>query len=345
MARNGDNKRVTLYDIAVKTGYSVNTVSRALRGMSDISEQTTASIRRVAREMGYMGNQIASSLRSGRTRTLALILGNMSNPFYGIMTDTIQDAAAARDYSLLIMCSREHADLEMELVEAAVARRVDGVLLFPTNDSLRTIERLKAVGVPFVLMSRTLGEGVADSVTSDEEQGAYMVTRHLIEHGRRSLGFISHQRIVYSYERRLAGFGRACAEAGIPEDRRQVYVHSLDGSNTRRDDDWQTPMIATLSRWRNEGVDGLFVFCDEEAWHVMTLIHQTPALQGWDVGIVGFDNIQGVQHYPTPLCSVDCNFREMARQGIELLRSRIHDDDRPPQGIVCPVRLVCRGSC
>ena len=108
---------------------------------------------------------------------------------------------------------------------------------------------------------------------------------------------------------------------------------------------WHASMTNRLLRWREEGVDGLFVFCDEEAWHVQSVLQQTPLLQDWDVGIVSFDNIQGVQHFPADLCSVECNFAEMARQAIDLLRDRIHGDDRPPQSVVCPVRLVCRGSC
>ena len=96
MAQSNGIRRVTLQDIARETGYSINTVSHALRNKDDIARETRERIQRVAQDMGYMGNQIASSLRSGRTRTLAVILGNMSNPFYGIMADTIQDAATAR---------------------------------------------------------------------------------------------------------------------------------------------------------------------------------------------------------------------------------------------------------
>ena len=345
MKRSNGIQRVTMQDIARQTGYSVNTVSHALRNKDDIARETRERIQRVAREMGYMGNQIASSLRSGRTRTLAVILGNMSNPFYGIMADTIQDAAAARDYSLLFMCSRDRPDFEEQMVEAAVARRVDGILLFPTNESLRTIEHLNALGIPFVLMSRALGDGIADSITSDEVQGAYLAVNHLIQSGRRNLAFLSHLPIVYSYEKRLEGFNRACDAAGLPPEDRHIYVH-FDPS---RDEvpvlDWYASMTNKLLHWREAGVDGLFVFCDEEAWHVQSVLQQTPALQGWDVGIVSFDNIQGTQHFPADLCSVDCNFSEMASQGIDLLRDRIHGDDRPPRSVVCPVRLVCRNSC
>ena len=81
---------VTLHDIAEATGYTINTVSRALKDKDDISRETRAYIQQVARKMGYVRNYLASSLRSGRTRTLAMIIGSMINPFYAILTDLIQ---------------------------------------------------------------------------------------------------------------------------------------------------------------------------------------------------------------------------------------------------------------
>ena len=129
MGQSNGIRRVTLQDIARETVYSINTVSHALRNKDDIARETRERIQRVAQDMGYMGNQIASSLRSGRTRTLAVILGNMSNPFYGIMTDSIQDAAAARNYSLLIMCSRDRAAQEETSLELGIFSRADGTYL------------------------------------------------------------------------------------------------------------------------------------------------------------------------------------------------------------------------
>lgn len=341
-----ENKRpVVLQDIARETGYSVNTVSRALRNKKDISPATCERIQRTAREMGYMVNQLASSLRSGRTKLITVIAGSMSNPFYGIMTDLLQSAAAARGYSLLVMCSRERPDLELQMAETAASRRSDGILLFPTNASIRTVERLRELKVPVVLMARTLGEDVADNVISDETRGVYLAVRHLIEHGRRNLAFLSRQHIVFSYEKRLRGFLSACDEMGIPESGRRTFVCVPSATEDPLSCDWQTPTRERLIQWRREGVDGIFVFCDAEAWHVQSVIQQTPELMGWDVGIVGFDNIQGAQQYPAGLCSVDCAFDEMAARGIDLLRERIHGSTQPPQTIVCPVRMVCRGSC
>lgn len=345
MTQETGQRRVTLQDIARRTGYSVNTVSRALRNMSDISEQTCRQIQEVARQMGYTANQIASSLRSGRTHMFAVILGGMSNPFYGIMADAIQDAAQAAGYPVMIMCSRDDAVLELQLVEQAIARMVDGILLFPTSRSAPTIARLRASGMPFVLMSRYLREGEADSVVCDEAQGAYLATRHLIEAGRRKLAYVSSDTVVFSSERRVAGFNRACDEAGIAPSDRVTFVTSHNLMSGRQLSSWREELAGELLRLRDDGFDGLFVFCDVEAWHALDAMQKCGRFAASDFGIASFDNIEGVLSYPIPLCSASYDFDEMARQGVELLRARIHGDSRPPQSVVCPVGLVCRGSC
>lgn len=345
MSQTTSGRRVTLQDIARQTGYSVNTVSRALRGMSDISLATRRQIQDVAREMGYTTNQIASSLRSGRTHIFAVILGGMSNPFYGIMADTIQDAAQAAGYSVMIMCSRDDAGLELKLVEQAIARCVDGILLFPTAESGPTVSRLRASGLPFVLMSRYINEGEADSVVCDEAEGAYLATRHLIEAGRRKLAYVSSGTVVFSSERRIQGFLRACDEAGIGEADRRVSVTAHNIMADRQLEAWCAELLDELARLRDAGFDGLFLFCDVEAWYALDAMQKSGRFRPDDFGIVSFDNIEGALSFPIPLCSVDCGFPRMARAGIELLRQRIHGDDQPPRTVVCPVEMVCRGSC
>lgn len=343
MDRN--DKPVTLQDIARKTGYSVNTVSHALRNKDDIARETGERIRQTAREMGYTGNQIASSLRSGRTHLLAVILGGMSNPFYGIMADTLQDAAQAANYTLIIMCSRDDATLEAQLVEQAIARRVDGIILFPTGESATTVARLKAAGMPFVLMARYLKEGEADCVVCDEEEGAYIATRHLIESGRRRLAYISSTTVVFSSERRIRGFLRACDDLGVDASDRTIRVANASILSHRRAQDWHKTLADVLRQLKREGFDGLFVFCDVEAWHALDVIMNTDDLNVEDFGIVSFDNLENALSYPVPICSVGTNYEEMARRCLELLRVRIHRDPCPPSTIVCPVFLQCRGSC
>lgn len=337
--------RVTLKDVAAACGYTVNTVSRALRGDQKLPEATRERICATAGEMGYMRNQIASSLRSGRTHVLAVILGGMSNPFYGIMADSIQDAAQSAGYSVMIMCSRDNAELERKLVEEAISRRVDGILLIPNSQSGPTIARLRQSGMPFVLMSRCLAGDEADSVVCDEAEGAYLATRHLIEAGRRRLAYVASGNVVFSSERRLSGFLQACDEAGIPESDREIYVAERNIMVAQQLEIWYSELVAKLVQLRDGGFDGLFMFCDVEAWHALDAMQKSGQFDAGDFGIASFDNIEGALFFPIPLCSVSYDFRQMAGSGIELLRHRIHHNDLPIQTVVIPVSLVCRGSC
>lgn len=334
MPRSEKPHRCTLQDIAERTGFTINTVSRALKDKSDISVATREQIKAVADEMGYIRNRAASSLRSGRTKTIGVIVGGMSNPYYGIMTDAIQNAAAELGYSILIFCSRDNIAVELNAVETALSYQVDGILLFPCAESARTIQRLKTVGMPYVLMARHLSEEEDDHVVCDDEQGGYLASRHLIEAGHKRLGFLSAFDVVYSSERRQHGFYRALDEAGLPREN-GFYAHCSTTDATRKQ----------LEQWQKIGVTGVFVFCDEEAWRSVSMLQSQGLSIPRDMAFVGFDNIQGILPIPAPLCSVSYDIPAMARSGIELIRRRIHEPQLPPQHIIYPPHMVCRGSC
>jgi len=334
MPRSEKPHRCTLQDIAERTGFTVNTVSRALKDKSDISVATREAIKAVADEMGYVRNRAASSLRSGRTKTIGVIVGGMSNPYYGITTDAIQNVAAELGYSILIFCSRDDIETELRVVETALSYQVDGILLFPCAQSARTIARLKAVGMPYVLMARHLDHSEDDHVVCDDEEGGYLATRHLIEAGHTRLGFLSSFDVVYSSQRRLRGFFRALDACDIPRE------NGLTACCVGREE-----ALTQLERWHLIGVTGIFVFCDEEAWRAISLLQAQGRSIPRDMAIVGFDNIQGTLPIPAPLCSVEYSIADMARNGINLLRKRIHEPELPPQHIIHPPRMVCRGSC
>ena len=326
--------RVTLQDVAKATGYTPNTVSRALKNKTDISVQTREYIQKVAREMGYVRNYIASSLRSGRTKTIALIAGSMVNPFYAVLGDLIQQEAVRLGYSLMILCSRDDAEMEYNMVEMALSRQVDGILLIPWAAGDPALDLLRDSGVPYVLLNRYVENDRYDCILCDEEQGGYLAAKHLIDSGHRKLAMLSYSDVVYSTRIRRNGFCRACREAGIPEEDTAFAV-------TRKKEE----IIALLKTWRSQGFTGLFSFCDDEAWGIMTLMERAGMRVPDDFAIVGFDNILGYLDFPRPICSIDTNVREEAALSIDLLRKRIHDPDLPPQRITLPVSLICRDSC
>ncbi|MGN0971688.1 MAG: LacI family DNA-binding transcriptional regulator [Aristaeellaceae bacterium] len=343
MPKKGAGKRVTLQDIARKTGYSLTAVSRALRNMSDIGAEATAYIQRTAREMGYVANQTAVALRYGRTNCITVIVIDLSNPFFSIMSNYIQLAAHEMGYSLMIVCSCGNPELEHQLVEQAIAQRSDGVLLFPSWYSGKSVEMLQAARVPFVLLACALSPYQADSVIIDDEQGGYIAGMHLMEAGCRKVAFLSISNSVLAYAPRCKGFLRACDEARIPLENRYLCTFAYEDTDPGQAD--PNSLTVLLPRLKREGVEGLFVFCDIEAWRIMASLQRSSQLSTEDFRMVSIDNIDSALVSPIPLCSVDCGLETMARRSIELLRDRIQGDDRPPQTIVCPVTLVCRNSC
>lgn len=327
------SRRTTLADIAAATGYSVNTISHALKNKADIAPSTRERIRQVAQEMGYVRNETARSLRSGKTKTLGVIVGGMYNPFYAWMTDEIQKVAADMGYTLLIFCSRDQQEMELKVLETAISRQVDGVLLFPCHASQKSIDRLKAVGIPYVLISRCITPGQDDCVICNEEQGGYLATRHLLENGR-TPAFLGSHEVIYSSEQRFRGFLRACMEAGIPQD---SCHHAICADNES--------LIHQVLAWKQLGVNGLFMFCDLEAWNMTVLMHQHGFQIPEDFALVGFDNIQECWKLPSPLCTIGWDGSGMVRQALQLLQRRIRGERFEPQTILYEPYLVCRGSC
>lgn len=326
--------RVTLEDVAKATGFTTNTVSRALKNKPDISRQTCEMIQEKAREMGYVRNYIASSLRSGRTKAIAMIAGTMSNPFYAVLADAIQREAFRLGYSLIILCSQDDPEMENNMLNMALSRQVDGVLMIPWSQESPAMDLLRRSHVPYVVLNRFMGEERDDCVLCDEEQGGYLAGRHLTEAGHRKLAMLSHRDVMFSTRLRFRGFQRACMEAGIPESD-VIYAQTHDPEE----------IVRYLREWKRAGVTGLFSFCDVEAWEEMSLINRCGFRIPEDFSIVGFDNITGYVDFPWPICSVDCDFQAEAVQAIDLLRNRIHHPELPPQRVTLPVTLVCRDSC
>ena len=180
-------------------------------------------------------NNIASSLRSGCSRTLAVIIKEASNPYYAIMIDTIHDVAEKNGYTVIVFCTRDIEEQEREAMLIAIGRQVDGVLLFPSAKSSGNLALLRKSGIPFVLISRHMKNPDYDYVICDEEEGGYLAGKHLIDAGHRKLAFFYIFDVIFSSEQRMNGFMRATREAGIPDGDVHLYQYKGDQETRRAD--------------------------------------------------------------------------------------------------------------
>ena len=165
------SNRVTLKDIADACGCSANTVSRALRNDSRLSAATRTLIREAADRMGYIPNTMASSLRSGRSRMIAVIVNDLRNQHYCDLINRMDRELRARGYTLMILCMQLEDALAEKLIHTAISLSVDGILYFPSFGQRHYIEYMTANRMPFVLLDRRVSELNADTVRCDDEQG------------------------------------------------------------------------------------------------------------------------------------------------------------------------------
>jgi LacI family transcriptional regulator len=337
MARRARLERVTLKDIAEKAGYTMNTISRALKDKDDIAPETRKRIQDMAREMGYIGDTIAGALRSGQSRTIAVILGDISNPHFAIIVREIEASARAQRYNTIILNTDEDPVIEHEAIRSALGRKVDGIILCPTQKDDQNIRFLKSQGVPFVLIGRHFQGLEAEAVVCDDEKGGRIATEHLIQLGHRRILFLNGPAEISSAVERLRGYRQALEAAGLPYDESLVREVPIVAGDCRHiiykicDD--KIPFTAVLA------------FSDLIAWEAMYALQKRRLENPRDYAIVGFDNIQSKFFFPFPLTSVGSSKTTMARKAFNLLLRRLNSEkDLPLSTSVLDTALVIRAS-
>jgi len=330
--QNKGSQRVTMKEIARETGFSVNTVSKALRDAPDLSVQTKRMIRDVAKRLGYVANNMASALRSGYSSVLALIVGDISNPFFGILCKEIEQQAARHNYTVIVFNTEEDPEKEDRAIRTALSQNVDGVLLAPSQNGAQAVRLLQAYGKPCVLIGRYFTDRAADAVLYDDENGGYLAGKHLLECGCRNLLMINAPHNS-SAENRAKGFARAMTEVPGAKSRMLTVESPLGGVPS-----------ALRSAYEQEPFDGIFAYSDLFAMKAVWVLDEM-GLEPGAVKIVGFDDIQSRLSLSKPLTTIGAGKAAFGQALVELLMKRISGDmsDFPVQQVL-PTTLVVRKS-
>ncbi len=326
--------KVTLRDIAARTGYSVNTVSHALSGKTDISEATREEITRVAAEMGYIRNSAASGLRSGRSRTIALILPDAANPHFIIVFRGIEAFFRQRGYTVFVLNTDEDPHIEAAAIRAALAQNADGILLCPAIGGEQNIAYLSRTGVPFCLIGRRAPGDKADFVVCDDEEGGYLAAAHLLAQGHRHIAFLNGDSRISTAGQRLAGCRRAMAEKSLflPDD--HVLQLSVKAGQNR------TRMRTFFKSTPN--ITALVAFSDLLAFEAVCVLEEMGLHVPSDLSIVGFDNICSDFPLSPPLSSISVSKKAMATASAEILWERIEGRVPLEHTVVLPTKLIQR---
>lgn len=307
--------RVTIKDVAIAAGFSINTVSRALNDKAEIHPLTKEKILATAAKLGYRANRLAKGLRSNKTGTIGVVVTDVANPFFSALVKAMARAARDFDYSIILQDSDEDYAGEEQAIRVLLAEQVDGILITPVQSEQGTIERLRQTAIPLVLVGRYFEDLDTDYVVPDDYRGGFMATEHLLEQGHRRIAMVNGPLHISSARERFQGYADALSRRGIPIDRALVAGGALtveDGLDLGRSLLRQTPPPAAI-----------VAYSDFVAFGVMQAVREIGLAIPRDVAIVGFDDVRMSSCLQVPLTTIRSPKEELGRQAMELLVERL----------------------
>jgi LacI family transcriptional regulator len=318
-------------DVAGRAGVSFKTVSRVVNGEQGVSADTAARVTAAVQALGFERNDLAHSLRRGRSSsTLGLLIEDVANPFYSSVAQAVERVTRARGCLLITASCEEDAEREAELVRALRRRRVDALLIVPAGADHAGSPR----DTPVVFLDRPPTGLEADTVLIDDAGGARRAVEHLLAHGHERVAFVGDRPSLYTARERLAGYRAALAAAGLEVDRRLVRPVSHDA---REAEAAAGELLALPKAARPTAI-----FCSNNRNTLGTL----RALRGHDgrVALVGFDDFEFADLLARPVTVVRADPFRLGRLAAERAFARLDGDDGPPERLVVPTELVPRGS-
>lgn len=324
--------KVLLKDIAKKAGMSINTVSRALKDKDDISESTKAYINQLAKDMGYVPDFVAQSLRNGYTKTIGVVFDNIANPYFMIMTEVIHKVLNEENFDIMIFTgSNDRAQFDLEALNRLISRRIDGIITFlkPTKE---VADYAKKIQIPVVTVGRESDDLGIDSVFTNDVEGGYLVGEHLIDKGHTDIAYIGAPSDIKCSTKRLEGLKKSCSNHGVSlKDRNIKFLEH------RKDD------IAHLvkSCVQNK-VTAIFCFNDVMAYEAITTIENLGLNVPHDIAVVGYDDIEHRLSIPTQLTTIHNGNEAITRKAVEFLLARIYHYNTPLKVQIFEPKLMVR---
>lgn len=301
-------EKVTLKDVARELGVTVGTVSHALNGRDDISEEMKKRVFETAEKMGYISNFTAVSLRSGKTKTIAIIVPDISNPHIANQIKHIEDNLRLHGYSAIIFNTDEKEAREKRAIELAYGRAADGILLCPAQKSRQNIELLSRLGTPYLLIGRYFENIDTDFVCADDLRGGYLAGRYLIEKGKQKPLYFGAFDYIEASTKRFLGLKKVFLESEIEIGDERFLKTSPKACKDEA-------LFEALVKNSNE-YDSIVAFSDILAFEIMGRLKQ---IGKKDVTVVGFDAINLHLSLPIKYASVgmlDGGWAETAVSGL-----------------------------
>ena len=327
---------VTLKDIGKEVGVSATTVSRALNNKSDISYEVKQKIKEVAERLGYSPNALARSLKAKKTSSIGVLIADIADSFFAPIVKGIENTAREMGYSIILCDTGEEYEQEKLALQMMLEKRVDGLLITPSQTEYGDILELKRKKIPFVLVGRHFDLVESDYVIPDEIEGAFLATDYLIKKGHKKILFINGPNYISSAKERLVGYKRALQEHAI------LFDKSLVKEGALKMEDGYRIMKEILSAGTK--FTAVFAYCDFVVLGIMQALEEGKLKIPGDIAIVGYDDVAFARFLQVPLTTVHIPKYELGKEAMKLLKKKIEGEIQETQSVVLETKLVIRKS-
>ncbi|HHY46093.1 MAG TPA: LacI family transcriptional regulator [Firmicutes bacterium] len=330
---------VTIKDVARRSGVSKATVSRVLNNIPVVREDTRRAVLEATRALGYTPDALARGLTTKKTRTVALVVSDIRNPFFPEVARGVEDLLNNYNYNVMLCNTDGRPEKEEAYIRLLLEKRVDGIIFASVKMGASDLSRLQKRGLPFVLAGRTLPGADADVVVVDSVLGGYQATMHLLQLGHTRIGYVSGPAGVSASVDRHRGYEQALRHNGLDPSPELVAVGDFT----------QEGGYAGASRLLSLEKPPTAIFCANDIMAIGALeaIYERGLKVPEDVAIVGFDDIPFARLRNIQLTTVMYPKYDLGAIAARMLIERIENPapDRLAKQVILPPRLIIRRTC
>lgn len=336
-------KPPSIKDIAKRAEVSITTVSFILNGKAEkmrISKEVIKRVEEIIQELGFKPNQVARSLRTGNTKTIGLIVEDISNPFFSAIARLIEDKAYKKGYKISYSSTENDPVKARDLIEMFKSRKVDAYIIAPVPGIEEDIRQLLAERIPVVIFDRNLPNLDVNYVVVDNFEGGYSATEFLINKGRKNIAFVTVDVEVDQINNRFLGYEKALRDHGIDANEKTLVKIPFD--STEEDTNNRLKILFE----ENPQIDAVFFSTNYLAVRGLFFLKriQKPINDGFM--IVAYDDQDVFRIHSPPISVVDQPIEQIAEKIIDIILQELSVDRSLPQAgrskVILPTKLIER---
>lgn len=321
---------VTMRDVAAQAGVSAKTVSRVFNGDPHVLPETRALVEKVMKDLNYVPNVLATNFRTGRSLVLGVAVPDVVDPYFALIVRSVDHVAREHGMSTVVTNLGEDPQEERAAIESLLSRQLSGLVIAPVGTDHSWLERWQQ-HTNIVFVDRTPIGIDADSFTDDDEEGAYLATRHLMDHGHRRIAYIGDMIHLSTERKRLQGWRRALDAASAADDE-LVVVHVSDQERTDN----------ALRQLRALPDPPTAIFSSNARCSMMLV----RTMRSDPLPMVGFGDFPMADLLDPALSVIDQDPAQLGRLAAERILLRLEEvSDEPTTTNVLAVSLIERASC